>query len=165
MPRRTAVVRRSRSTIGVVVAARAHPGSRFTCSTATARCTLTVDPGRTVIVRGYLGEPMIRFADGLVSVNRASPTANADRIASGGSGWATVVHGRTYVWHDHRLAPPPRRGEGPAGIWSVPLTIDGRRAEIAGTFWHVSPAQPAAVAARRGCGRSRSGGGRRPTAR
>ena len=100
---------------------------------------VTVDPGRTVIVRGYLGEPMIRFADGLVSVNRGSPTANADRIASRGRGWATVVHGRTYAWHDHRLAPPPRRGEGPAGTWSVPLTVDGRRAAIAGTFWHVSP--------------------------
>jgi hypothetical protein len=100
---------------------------------------VTVDPGRTVIVRGYLGEPMIRFADGLVSVNRGSPTANADRIASSGTGWTTVGHGRTYAWHDHRLAPPRGRGDGRAGTWSVPLTVDGRRGVIAGTFWHVSP--------------------------
>ena len=33
----------------------------------------------------------------------------------------------------------PVGATGPAGTWSVPLTVDGRRAAIAGTFWHVSP--------------------------
>jgi hypothetical protein len=122
-----------------VVVARAASGVAVHVLDGDRALHVTVDPGRTVIVRGYLGEPMIRFADGLVSVNRGSPTANADRIASAGTGWTTVDRGRTYAWHDHRLAPPPARGDGPAGSWSVPLTVDGRRGVIAGTFFHVSP--------------------------
>jgi len=122
-----------------VVVARAAPGIVVHVLDGDRALHLTVAPGHDVIVRGYLGEPMIRFADGLVSVNRASPTANADRIATTGTGWRTVVHGRTYAWHDHRLAPPPSSHDGPAGSWSVPLTVDGKRSAIAGTFWHVPP--------------------------
>jgi hypothetical protein len=97
---------------------------------------VSVASGHTLVVRGYLGEPMIRFAGGTVEANRASPTAGADRIVSAGTGWARVADGRSFAWHDHRLAPPPG-GTGTVGHWSVPVTIDGRPAAIAGTFVHV----------------------------
>ena len=99
---------------------------------------LTVDGDRTVVVRGYLGEPMIRFANGSVSANRSSPTATADRVVPVGDGWSRVAAGRTFAWHDHRLAPPPDP-TGRLQRWSVPLTVDGRAAVIAGTFTHVPP--------------------------
>jgi hypothetical protein len=95
---------------------------------------VVVAPGRTAIVRGYLGEPMIRFADGTVEANRASPTANADRIVAAGTGWQRVAEGRSFSWHDHRLAPPPGGAIGTVGRWSVPVTVDGHPAVITGTF-------------------------------
>jgi hypothetical protein len=95
---------------------------------------VVVAPGQTAIVRGYLGEPMIRFADGTVEANRASPTATADRIVAAGTGWQRVANGRSFSWHDHRLAPPPGGGNGTVGRWSVPVTVDGRPTAITGTF-------------------------------
>ncbi len=97
---------------------------------------VTVVPGHTLVVRGYLGEPMIRFAAGSIEANRESPTANADRIVSAGTGWKRVAGGRSFAWHDHRLA-PPHGGTGTVGRWSVPVTIDGRTAAITGTFVRV----------------------------
>lgn len=101
---------------------------------------VSVAPGHDVVIRGYLGEPMLRFASGVVTANRASPTASADRVVSAGSGWVEVARGRTYAWHDHRLAPPPGGGGGGGGAvgrWTVPVTVDGSQATIAGTFWRV----------------------------
>lgn len=97
---------------------------------------VSVARGHTVVVRGYLGEPMIRFAGGKVEANRGSPTANADRIVTAGTGWQDVADGRAFAWHDHRLA-PPRGGTGTVGRFVVPVTIDGRPAAITGTFVHV----------------------------
>jgi len=99
---------------------------------------VAVAPGHDVVILGYLDEPMLRFADGIVTANRSSPTATADRVAKAGSGWVQVARGREYAWHDHRLAPPPDGADGAAGLFTVPVTIDGRRAAIAGTFWRVS---------------------------
>ena len=95
---------------------------------------VTVEPGHTVVVRGLLDEPMIRFTDGAVEANRESPTANADRIVTPGTGWKRVARGRSFAWHDHRLSPPAHGGTGTVGRWSVPLTIDGHPAAIRGTF-------------------------------
>jgi hypothetical protein len=97
---------------------------------------VSVLPGHTLVVRGYLGEPMIRFAGSVIEANRESPTANADRIVSAGTGWQRVGGGRSYAWHDHRLA-PPHGGTGTVGHWSVPVTIDGHTAAITGTFVRV----------------------------
>jgi hypothetical protein len=97
---------------------------------------VSVEPGHTVIVRGLLDEPMVRFAAGSVEANRQSPTANADRIVTAGTGWKRVAGGRSFAWHDHRLA-PPHGGTGTVGRWSVPVTIDGRPAAITGTFVRV----------------------------
>ena len=41
---------------------------------------LRVDPPHTLLVRGLLGEPVLRFEPSGVWVNRASPTAAVDRI-------------------------------------------------------------------------------------
>jgi hypothetical protein len=121
-----------------LVVAVTPPGLRARILDGDRSLELTVDGRQTVTVRGYLGEPMIRFADGAVSANRASPTANADRVVSAGTGWARVAGGRTFAWHDHRLAPPPDP-TGHVQRWSVPVMVDGRPAAIAGTFAHVAP--------------------------
>ncbi len=118
--------------------AAAPPGLRARILDGDRSLELTVDAHQTVIVRGYLGEPMIRFANGSVSANRSSPTANADRVVPAGRGWTRVASGRTFAWHDHRLAPPPDP-TGRLQRWSVPLKVDGRTAAIAGTFTHVPP--------------------------
>ena len=114
------------------------PGLRARVLDGDRSLQLTVDSDRTVVVRGYLGEPMIRFANGSISANRSSPTANADRVVPAGHGWSHVAEGRTFAWHDHRLAPPPDP-TGRRQRWSVPLTVDGRAAVLAGTFTRVPP--------------------------
>src|SRR4051812_30435589 len=76
---------------------------------------LTVDPPHRVLVRGLLGEPVLRFAPDGVWANRASPTADADKLVRRGSGWERLTAGHTLLWHDHRLPPPaaPRAGQRP----------------------------------------------------
>ena len=110
---------------------------------------VTVEPGHTVVVRGLLDEPMIRFTDGAVEANRESPTANADRIVTPGTGWKRVARGRSFAWHDHRLSPPAHGGTGTVGRWPVPLTIDGHPAAIRGTFVGVAGPNILPVAPRR----------------
>lgn len=76
---------------------------------------LTVEPGLTVVVTGYQGEPYLRFlADGTVQENRRSPTAflNDDRFGEGdvdpdadadaSPDWRAVASSGRYAWHDHR---------------------------------------------------------------
>ena len=75
---------------------------------------LSVRPGHTVTVYGYLGEPFFRIGDGAVTVNKASPTAAAARMST---------HGMSVVWHDVRTS---------RSRWSVPVAVDGRRETIAG---------------------------------
>jgi hypothetical protein len=95
---------------------------------------VTVRGGR-LIVRGDLGEPMLRIGPGGAFVNRASITATAQRLTHGGRGWSRVG-GATFVWHDHRLAPPPYDGghTGAVARFTIPATYDGRPAALAGTF-------------------------------
>lgn len=88
--------------------------------------------GTTLVVRGLLREPMIRIGAGGVYVNEASPTAQSDKIATGGTGWRRVRGGFSYAWHEHRLAP-----SGPRGRFTIPVVVDGRPAVIAGAFVRV----------------------------
>lgn len=92
----------------------------------------TAAPGTSVVVGGYLGEPMLRIGAGGVFANAASPTAQADRIVGSGTGWRRVASGRTYAWHEHRLAPGGARG-----VFRIPVRVDGRSAAITGTFVRV----------------------------
>jgi hypothetical protein len=104
---------------------------------------LRVERGRRVVVRGLLHEPVLRFGSDGVWVNADSPTAAADKLVSrDDSGWLRLSGADSYAWHDHRLAPPPTVAVGPAGQFSIPLTVDGRAAAVHGTFWRV--ARPAA---------------------
>jgi hypothetical protein len=101
------------------------------------------NPGVDVLVRGELREPFLRIDSSGVWVNAASPTATADLLVSAKQhGWVHVSGSHTAVWHDHRLAPPRAARPGPAGRFTVALDLNGRPAEISGTFFRVD--RPAA---------------------
>jgi len=91
--------------------------------------------GVTVVVRGNLGEPMLRIGPHGAFVNRASITAVAERLTKLSHGWTRVSSGPSFTWHEHRLAPPPFGGAtGPVARFEIPVTIDGRGDTIGGTF-------------------------------
>jgi hypothetical protein len=92
--------------------------------------------GKTVIVRGDLGEPMLRIEPTGTWVNRASVTAAAEKLTTPGHGWAHVSSGPTFTWHEHRLGPPPYNGSqlGPVAHFAIPATIDGNAITIGGMF-------------------------------
>jgi hypothetical protein len=115
------------------------PGVRVRVLDGDRSLQLKVADGRRVVVDGYLREPLLRIDSTGVWVNAASPTAAADRLVSAaGSGWVRIGGGRTVAWHDHRLAPPPVSRPGPAGGFAIPISVDGRRSTITGTFWRVA---------------------------
>jgi hypothetical protein len=94
---------------------------------------VTVASGTSLLVRGYLQEPELRFDRAGVSVNASSPTATADRLVpSGKHGWVRLGGGRSLAWHEHRLAPA-----GPRGRFRILIVLNGRPAVIAGTFIRV----------------------------
>jgi hypothetical protein len=91
--------------------------------------------GVTVVVRGNLGEPMLRIAPHGAWVNRASVTAVAERLTRPSRGWTRVASGPSFTWHEHRLAPPPYGAEtGAVARFAIPATVDGRAVTIGGTF-------------------------------
>lgn len=84
---------------------------------------VSIARGHTLVVYGYLGEPLVRVGREGDAVGTSSPTAAATKLA---------VHGRSAVWHDVRTS---------NAQWSVPIALDGRRASIAGaTQRHPPPA-------------------------
>jgi hypothetical protein len=100
---------------------------------------VTIKPGVRLLVRGELGEPFLRLGPGGIWANGSSPTATADRvIPTGLKGWVRLSGGDSVVWHDHRLAPPPSSTVGPDGSFAIPISVDGRPATIAGTFFRVA---------------------------
>jgi hypothetical protein len=102
-----------------------------------------VDDGAELLVRGVLREPLVRIGADGVWVNAGSPTATADGlVADGRRGWVQVGEGRSFVWHDHRLGPPPLSTPGPAGRFTIPVEVDGKAAAIAGTFVRVARPSP-----------------------
>lgn len=102
------------------------------------RLRLTVAPGVGLVVRGLLGEPVLRFGDDGVWVNLGSPTASADRITSRrGSGWLRLTRSHSFTWHDHRLAAPPGRPAGTTAPFALPVFVDGQTRTISGVFTYV----------------------------
>ena len=122
---------------------------------------LRVDPPHRVVVRGLLGEPVLRFAPDGVWANRASPTADADKLVRRGSGWERLTTGHTLLWHDHRLAPPAALRPGESAGWSLPLVVDGRAREARRDV-HAGRAAAALALARRRSRRPRRAGRLRP---
>jgi len=95
---------------------------------------LTALHGSTITVLGDLGEPMLRIAPSGTWVNRGSPTALAAKLSTSGRGWARLSSGRSFTWHEHRLAPPPWRAGEARARFAAPLLVDGRRIAVSGTF-------------------------------
>jgi hypothetical protein len=99
--------------------------------------SLTVRPGHSVVLLGYLGEPVFRLGVAGLWVNAASPTAAALRLirrAEDGSPsrprWLQQRGRNSEIWADSRsqgLPPGVSRG-----LWSVPLIVDGHPAHLRG---------------------------------
>jgi hypothetical protein len=115
------------------------------------------DSGRTVVVKGYDGEPYVRIAaDGSVAVNRNSSAyyLNQDRFAEGVEvpksakraatpDWQSEGGIGRFAWHDHRIhwmsrsVPPQVKDEHKRTKvfdWKVPIEVGGKPAAIAGTL-------------------------------
>jgi hypothetical protein len=117
---------------------------------------------RTIVIRGYGGEPYIRFAPEGVFENKNSPAVylNRDRFArvdvpksasaKAVPRWVKVADGSSYEWHDHRahwmspIAPRPIRDEPDREHhvfdWEVPARAEGRPFVIAGSLDYRPPA-------------------------
>jgi hypothetical protein len=116
------------------------PGIRVAILDGDRGLKLSLDGAQTATVLGDLREPMLRFGRDGVLVNRQSPTAQADRIVKQPApGWRRVAEGTAYVWHEHRLAPPPFADGpyGPVASWNVPVVVDGRHGALGGRFIRV----------------------------
>jgi hypothetical protein len=105
---------------------------------------ITVKSGHTVVLLGYLGEPVFRLDDAGLWVNQTSPTAAADRLVpktkpttAPGPRWRLRRGRHSVVWQDARVQGLPA---GVArGVWSVPLIVDGHRSRLKGQL-HRFPA-------------------------
>lgn len=101
-----------------------NPGFRARVYLSDRALHVSVRQGHTLVLLGYLGRPFARIGPQGVTVDTASPTAQA----------ADAVRGRrSLTWHDDRLkslAP----GRVPIG-WRIPVIADGRRTSIAGLVW------------------------------
>jgi hypothetical protein len=119
------------------VPAQPLPGVSADVLDADRELRLTVAPAAVLVVRGLVGEPMLRFDGRGVWVNDASATAAADKLArAGGTGWRKLTSAHTFAWHDHRLS-PPRLAAGKRAAWSLPVQLDGRAASLRGVFLRV----------------------------
>jgi hypothetical protein len=109
------------------------------------RLELSVPPPHTVVVRGDLGKPFLRFSAVGVEVNLASPTATAARVIPPsdatfhGVHWRRLTSHHAFAWHENRLRPEPvtdnSGGTRRVAGWSIPLVVDGHRAALAGSEW------------------------------
>jgi hypothetical protein len=98
----------------------------------------------TLLVRGLLREPFLRFSRTGVWVDTRSPTAAAAKLV-GGAGrsgadgrWIRLTRDHDLAWHDHRLAPPPALRSGASAAWSLPVVLDGRPTTLTGRFTRVA---------------------------
>ena len=121
------------------------------------RIELRNETGETVVVRGYSGEPYLRFgSDGTVEVNRRSPAAylNEDRFAQvevpgradpkAEPEWKVVARNGRYDWHDHRIhwmsqTAPEKVREDDSGRtkvfdWKLPISVASGPATISGSL-------------------------------
>jgi hypothetical protein len=134
-----------------------EPGVQVQVLNYDDRLQLINRSGRSVVVRGYSGEPYIRvLGDGTVEVNRNSPAfyLNEDRYAdvkvpataSKGAtpAWKALNKTGRYEWHDHRIhymakgTPPQvkdRNKRTKIFAWQVPIEVGGRPARLRGDLY------------------------------
>lgn len=109
---------------------------------------LTVEPGTEVLIKGYFGEPYLRFlTDGTVEENRNSPTTyqNEERYGSDAPDfasadadpdWVPVGDDGTFAWHDHRahwMQPIRPAGQEPGDRIVeavIPILVDDVEVEV-----------------------------------
>jgi hypothetical protein len=125
------------------------PGVRARVLDGNRKLELTVDPSKTVLVRGYAGERFLRFSASGVFVNVASPTALSDKLTPGATPvldpkapprWKLMTTEHRFTWHDHRLGPrpTPASATGRVGAWSIPIVVDGSTERIEGSLWRAA---------------------------
>jgi hypothetical protein len=117
--------------------------------------------GKTVVIKGYGGEPYLRFAPSGIFVNVKSPAGylNQDRYgqskppksasSEAPPEWQKLAGGNVWAWHDHRIhymspAFPPVISKAPdqphhVFDWKVPATANGKRFFIEGSLDYKPP--------------------------
>ena len=134
------------------------PGVRLQVLNLDDRLELQNTSGKTVVVKGYQGEPYARLlGDGTVEVNHNSPAfyLNNDRTSTGTvpanakpgatPDWQVVDRAGSFQWHDHRIhwmsTITPKQVTDKSKRtkvfdWKVPLTVGGTDGAVNGTlFW------------------------------
>jgi hypothetical protein len=100
---------------------------------------LTLAPGHTLVVLGYLRDPFVRITSGSVEVNTSAPTAGGAgllaRLPSHAAGWRRLSQGQSVTWHDNRLRALPPAIE--RARWEIPLIVSGHPASLEGEIWRV----------------------------
>jgi hypothetical protein len=134
------------------------PGVRLQVLNLDDRLELQNTSGKTVLVKGYQGEPYARIlGDGTVQVNRNSPAfyLNDSRTSTGKvpanatpgatPDWQLVDRAGRFQWHDHRIhwmsTITPKQVTDKSKRtkvfdWKVPMQVGATNASINGTlFW------------------------------
>jgi hypothetical protein len=122
------------------------------------RLELQNTSGKTVVVKGYQGEPYARIlGNGTVQVNHNSPAfyLNDDRFAAvkvpanakpgATPDWQVVDRAGRFQWHDHRIhwmsTVPPKQVTDMSKRtkvfdWTVPVQVGSTKGSVSGTlFW------------------------------
>jgi hypothetical protein len=134
------------------------PGVRLQVLNLDDRLELQNTSGKTVVVKGYQGEPYARIlGDGTVQVNHNSPAfyLNDDRTSTGKvpasaktgatPDWQVVDRAGRFQWHDHRIhwmstIPPKQVTDKTKRTkvfdWKVPVQVGTAKGSVDGTlFW------------------------------
>ena len=137
------------------------PGLRFKILYGDDQVWLDNRSGKTVVIKGYSGEPYLRFAPAGIFVNIHSPSGylNQDRYArvqvpksasaKADPKWEKLAGGDIWAWHDHRIhymnpIPPPQIKAEPRKRhhvfdWKVPATENGKKFFVAGSLDYKPP--------------------------
>lgn len=121
---------------------------------------VAAEPGVTVEIPGYEGEPYLRIdSDGSVWRNESSPARYVNDSRSGtapiprdlpdpsDTDWRQVGSSGIVAWHDHRIhwmsSEVPATGpDGSVMEWQVPLTVDGVDVMVTGELFHTADQLP-----------------------
>ena len=125
------------------------------------RMLLHNDSGKVLMIKGYNGEPYLRFSPDGVYQNDRSPAVylNSDRYAQiqlppqasakAQPQWEKILPGHAFTWHDHRvhwmspIAPPAvqKTPEKRHHIfdWTIPAEVNGKAVKIRGTLDYAPP--------------------------